>query len=674
MAKVRIIPAKKIITNNRNNPHSTKRRVAGYARVSTDSDEQFTSYEAQIEYYTEFIKSRPDWEFIKVYTDEGVSGTSTNRREGFKQMINDALLGEIDLIVTKSVSRFARNTVDSLTTIRMLKEKNVECYFEKENIWTFDGKGELLITIMSSIAQEESRSISENTTWGKRKQAKDGKVSVPYSNFLGYDKGPDGNMVVNEEQAELVRLIYALFLQGKSPNGIAEILTEKNIPSPGRGKQWVSSCIKSILQNEKYIGDALLQKSFTVDFLTHKQKVNEGEVPQYYVEDHHEPIVSKEMFALVQTEMKRRDGMPGRRNRRRMLSGRILCAQCGSWFGEKKWHPNSKYQKVVWQCNGKYDKAHSQCTSGNLIEQDVQRMFVIAVNRLLKDSSSILETQKLVYDTVFDTAGLERERTVLIADMSVTAELMERMSSGQPSSRSNGYAHTQEYQALQIRYEQAEKRKEELDNTIQDKVAKKVLATSFFDNLKKQNSQVVRFDEDLWSGLVDHLKVHSPNDVRFIFRDGSEIKVDLSEEEKKRPPLTEKQMTEISSLRRDGMSYAKIGEKLNLPRGQVRSFCLSRTSKNEAAVQEDGEHVLCKTCGKELEHTPGFRKKIFCSDGCRQDWWNRYAKFKAGEGRATNKVTCQNCGETFVTYGTNRKYCSRKCYTEHRGQEGDSRD
>jgi DNA invertase Pin-like site-specific DNA recombinase len=673
MPKVRIIPAKKIIINNRNNPHSTKRRVAGYARVSTDSDEQFTSYEAQIEYYTDFIKSRPDWEFIKVYTDEGVSGTSTNRREGFKQMINDALLGEIDLIVTKSVSRFARNTVDSLTTIRMLKEKNVECYFEKENIWTFDGKGELLITIMSSIAQEESRSISENTTWGKRKQAKDGKVSVPYSNFLGYDKGPDGNMVVNEEQAELVRLIYALFLQGKSPNGIAEILTEKNIPSPGRGKQWVSSCIKSILQNEKYIGDALLQKSFTVDFLTHKQKVNEGEVPQYYVEDHHEPIVSKEMFALVQTEMKRRDGMPGRRNRRRMLSGRILCAQCGSWFGEKKWHPNSKYQKVVWQCNGKYDKAHSQCTSGNLIEQDVQRMFVIAVNRLLKDSSNILETQKLVYDTVFDTAGLERERTALIADMSVTAELMDRMSSGQPSSRSNEYAHTQEFQALQIRYEQAEKRKEELDNTIQDKVAKKALATSFFDNLKKQNSQVVRFDEDLWNGLVDHLKVYSPNDVRFIFRDGSEIKVDLSEEEKKRPPLTEKQMTEIRSLRRDGMSYAKIGEKLNLPRGQVRSFCLSRTSENEAAVQEDGEPVRCKTCGKELEHTPGFRKKIFCSDGCRQDWWNRYAKIQAGEGWATNEVICQNCGEKFVTYGTKRKYCSRKCYTEHMWQERESR-
>ena len=235
MAKVRIIPAKKIITNNRNNPHSTKRRVAGYARVSTDSDEQFTSYEAQIEYYTEFIKSRPDWEFIKVYTDEGVSGTSTNRREGFKQMINDALLGEIDLIVTKSVSRFARNTVDSLTTIRMLKEKNVECYFEKENIWTFDGKGELLITIMSSIAQEESRSISENTTWGKRKQAKDGKVSVPYSNFLGYDKGPDGNMVVNEEKPNWYDSSTLYSFRERARMGSPRFSLRKTSPHPDEG-------------------------------------------------------------------------------------------------------------------------------------------------------------------------------------------------------------------------------------------------------------------------------------------------------------------------------------------------------------------------------------------------------------------------------------------------------
>ena len=235
-----------------------KRRVAGYARVSTDSDEQFTSYEAQVDYYTKFIQSKPDWEFAKVYTDEGISATNTKRREGFKEMVADALAGKIDLIVTKSVSRFARNTVDSLVTIRKLKENGVECYFEKEGIYTFDGKGELLITIMSSLAQEESRSISENVTWGQRKRFSDGKVSMPYKRFLGYEKGEDGQPVVNEKEAAVVKLIYRLFLDGKTSSGICKYLENLNILSPGGSSKWSKTTVDSILTNEKYKGDALL--------------------------------------------------------------------------------------------------------------------------------------------------------------------------------------------------------------------------------------------------------------------------------------------------------------------------------------------------------------------------------------------------------------------------------
>lgn len=227
----------------------TKRRVAGYARVSTDMEDQQTSYAAQCDYYTNYIKSREDWEFVALYSDEGISATSTKYRDGFKQMIDDALAGKIDLIITKSVSRFARNTVDSLSTIRKLKESGVEVYFEKENIWTFDSKGELLITIMSSLAQEESRSISENCTWGVRKRFADGKVSVPFGRFLGYDRGEDGNLVINEEQAKVVRRIYGLFLQGKSPYVIAKQLTEEGIPTPGGKKVWGKAVVQSILTN-----------------------------------------------------------------------------------------------------------------------------------------------------------------------------------------------------------------------------------------------------------------------------------------------------------------------------------------------------------------------------------------------------------------------------------------
>lgn len=219
MARVTTIPA--TISRFTATPinEKKKRRTAAYARVSTDSEEQLTSYTAQVDYYTNYIKGRDDWEFVAVYTDEGITGTNTKHREGFKRMVQDALDGKIDLIVTKSVSRFARNTVDSLTTIRQLKEKGIEVYFEKENIWTFDGKGELLLTIMSSLAQEESRSISENCTWGQRKRFADGKVTVPFNHFLGYDRGPDGNLVVNPEQAVIVQQIYAMFLQGMSYHG-----------------------------------------------------------------------------------------------------------------------------------------------------------------------------------------------------------------------------------------------------------------------------------------------------------------------------------------------------------------------------------------------------------------------------------------------------------------------
>ena len=213
---VTVIPATRNLHTGIPKDSKLKRRVAGYARVSTDSDEQFTSYEAQVDYYTQFIKNNPEWEFVEVYTDEGISGVMTKNREGFNRMIRDALDGKIDLIVTKSVSRFARNTVDTLTTVRKLKDASVEVFFQKENIYTLDSKGELLITIMSSLAQEESRSISENVTWGHRKRFADGKVIMPYGAFLGYRRGSDGSPEIDQEEAKVVLRIYTDYMAGKS--------------------------------------------------------------------------------------------------------------------------------------------------------------------------------------------------------------------------------------------------------------------------------------------------------------------------------------------------------------------------------------------------------------------------------------------------------------------------
>ena len=342
MPNVTVIPATRNLHTGVRNDAVAKRKTAGYARVSTDSEEQLTSYEAQVDYYTNYIKSRPEWEFAGVYTDEGISATDTRHRDGFNKMVQDALDGKIDLIVTKSVSRFARNTVDSLTTVRKLKEKGVEVYFQKENIYTLDSKGELLITIMSSLAQEESRSISENVTWGKRKRFADGKVSLAYSSFLGYRKGEDGQMEIVPEEAETVRLIYRLFMEGQTPYAIAKYLTDRNIPTPTGKETWRHRTVENILSNEKYKGDARLQKCYTVDFLSKKRKANEGEVPQYYVEGSHDAIIEPAEWQLVQMEIQRRKNLGRSHNCCSPFSAKLKCGDCGEYFGSKVWHSNSK--------------------------------------------------------------------------------------------------------------------------------------------------------------------------------------------------------------------------------------------------------------------------------------------------------------------------------------------
>lgn len=252
--------------------------------------------------------------------------------------------------------------------------------FEKENIWTFDGKGELLITIMSSLAQEESRSISGNCTLDQRKRFADGKVSVPFSRFLGYDRGPNGELVINHEEAKTIKEIYRLFLQGQTPYGIAKQLTSEGILTPGGKTKWSVTTVKGILKNEKYKGDALLQKSYTVDYLTKITKMNEGEIPQYYVEGDHEAIIEPAIFDQVQIELERR--CPGRNRHSGVhdFSGMIKCGQCGSWYGSKVWHSTSKYRKMIWQCNHKFDGG-KKCTTPHLTDDEIKTAFVSAATK-----------------------------------------------------------------------------------------------------------------------------------------------------------------------------------------------------------------------------------------------------------------------------------------------------
>ena len=337
------------------------------------------------------------WEFVRVYTDEGITGTNTKHRDGFKEMIRDALDGKIDLIVTKSVSRFARNTVDSLTTIRQLKERGVEVYFEKEGIYTLDGKGELLITIMSSLAQEESRSISENTTWGRRKRMADGQFSLGFSQFLGYDQG----MVINEEEAKVVRLIYSSFMDGMTPIGICHMLEEKGIETPGKKKKWNKKTVESILTNEKYKGDALLQKTFVVDFLTKKSKKNEGEIPQYYVKNSHPPIIPPEEFDRVQEEIARRKSLGGQYSACTVFGCKIVCGDCGGRYGRKVWKSGNR---VIWRCNRKYD---FNCKTPMIDEHIIKELFMQAYNKIR--GTELEQWDKHIWNTLVDSVNISRD-------------------------------------------------------------------------------------------------------------------------------------------------------------------------------------------------------------------------------------------------------------------------
>lgn len=500
-----------------------RRRVAGYARVSTDSDEQFTSYEAQIDYYTRLIQSNPEWEFVKVYTDEGISGTNIKRREGFNTMIADALAGKLDLIVTKSISRFARNTVDTLVTVRNLKEKGVEVFFEKENIYTLDSKGELLITIMSSLAQEESRSISENVTWGQRKRFSDGKFSLPYKQFLGYEKGPDGLPKIVPEQAAIVRRIYTSFMQGMTANGIAKDLTEDGIPTPsGRGVKWSTQSILSILRNEKYKGAAILQKGFTVDFLTKKRKVNEGEIPQYYIEHSHEAIIQPDEWAAVQAEMARRREMGRNYSGDNELLSRLFCGDCGGVYGPKVIHSNSKYRNTIWYCNRKY--AHDEtCRTPSLKAEVIHQKFLDAYNFMLEDRDAFLEDLRIIQAELTDTSALERERTELLQEVEVVAQLAQKTVDSYSGAVPPQGDFDSTYQGYVDRYDKTKAKVELIDAEMQRREAQAHAIGGFIFEVAEREAPLMEFDLALWTVIVERAVVNRDRTITFTFTNGQEV-------------------------------------------------------------------------------------------------------------------------------------------------------
>ena len=394
---VTMIPARRRVGNTVKEEEQPKLRVAAYCRVSTDSDEQATSYEAQVEHYTEFIKKNPEWEFAGIFADDGISGTNTKKREEFNRMIEECMSGRIDMIITKSISRFARNTLDCLKFIRQLKEKNIPVYFEKENINTMDAKGEVLLTIMASLAQQESQSLSQNVKLGIQYRYQQGHVQVNHNRFLGYTKDANGHLIIEEEEAKVVRRIYREYLEGASLNGIGRGLEADGILTGAGKKRWRPETVQKILKNEKYIGDALLQKTYTVDFLSKKRVKNTGIMPQYYVEGDHEAIIPKDIYMQVQEEMLRRANLhSGAKRKKRVysnkhdLSGRVYCSKCGDIYRRVIWNSHSnKYP--VWMCCTRTEYGPGSCDGDAIKEADLHSSIMLAINRILGKKDSIKE-------------------------------------------------------------------------------------------------------------------------------------------------------------------------------------------------------------------------------------------------------------------------------------------
>jgi len=394
---ITVIPAGAKSLRGRTQKETKKSRVAAYCRVSTDQEEQLNSFENQVEYYTKFIEEKPEYEMVDIYSDEGISGTNTKKREGFNRMIADCEAGKIDLIITKSISRFARNTQDCLFYSRKLKNLGIGIVFEKENISTMEASGELLFTILSSLAQEESRNISENCRWGIRHNFRQGIVHMNTTNFMGYDTDKDRNLIINEEQAKVVRRIFREFEEGWTPSEIAKHLNDENIKGVKGEALWRWVTIRGMLTNEKYKGDSRLQKTYTADFLSKKRLRNDGQVEQYYVENSHKPIIPKEEWEAVQLEIKRRADYCaevgalcfGRATVDSAFTTRLVCANCGSIYREKRWRNR---QEHYWTCKNKEKKYGRTCHAENVKDTIIRRAFIIAWNSVVKDRDKLLPT------------------------------------------------------------------------------------------------------------------------------------------------------------------------------------------------------------------------------------------------------------------------------------------
>ena len=522
MGNVMVIPARRQVGNTVKKSEQPKLRVAAYCRVSTDSDEQETSYDAQVTHYTEYIQKNPEWELAGIFADDGISGTNTKKRTEFKRMIDECMAGNIDMIITKSISRFARNTLDCLQYIRQLKDKNIPVYFEKESINTMDAKGEVLITIMASLAQQESQSLSQNVKLGLQYRYQQGKVQVNYNRFLGYTKDKDGHLVIDPEQAEIVKRIYREYLTGYSMDKIYAGLEADGILTGAGKEKWHTSTINKILRNEKYIGDALLQKTYTTDFLTKKRIKNNGTVPQYYVEDDHEAIIPKELFMQVQAELVRRRVVhvsPTGKKRsfscNHCFAQMVFCGDCGELYRRVHWN-NHGCKSIVWRCISRLEpgSADTNCTNRTVNELLLQEVTVTAINQILTERGTFLKQLQANIAKAVVSADTLSPDGIQARLEELQKELIKKANN------------KQDYDAIadEILRLREQKEQSEVDSHHREEAMNRIKELQDF--ISKQKTDITEFDEALVKKLIEKITVFADH---FTVKFKSGLAIDIEE-------------------------------------------------------------------------------------------------------------------------------------------------
>lgn len=531
--RVRVIPATKT-QGAIHSTHDGKKRVAAYCRVSTDSEEQLNSYEAQKSYYTQKIEDSPDWEMAGIYADEGITGTSLKKRTEFKKMITACKRGHIDLIITKSLSRFARNTVDCLETVRLLKANGIGVYFEKENINTLTESSEFLITLFSGFAQAESESLSKNVAWGKAKSAEAGKVTFQYKKMLGYRRGADGQPEIVPEEAEVIKRIYHRYLDGCTLGQIKRELDADKVPTAQGVDSWSPAIIHNILTNEKYIGDALLQKTYITDCISKKVKKNQGERAMYYVENNHPAIISREVFDQVRNEMTRRSSKRkvlqksgktelGKYSGKYALTELLVCGECGSPYKRVTWARNGK-KRIVWRCVSRLEFGTKYChNSPTLDESKLHSAILAAMNEFAAIRQEVCpdvlamaeEAKQALSQAGAKLLELKKHLEAVSREQSdLLDRLLENMGDAELNAKMKALTDEKESLKAQILDTQ------QMEVSLEEQAARH---QQMWDSIMECSAGYTEFDDEFVRQIIQKITVEDEETIRIHFRDSEMV-------------------------------------------------------------------------------------------------------------------------------------------------------